>query len=68
MLSSRMLLTNKGDDMGPSFDAKGRWIVGGHNDPDIGLFDAMSPTASLLGHNLLIMVAVQVACGCTRLD
>ena len=60
VLNPRMLLINKGSNLEDDFLAKGRWIVGFHNDPDVGMFESMSPTAALLGHNLLIMVAVQL--------
>ena len=59
VLGSRFVLTNKG---GPSLqeaELKARWIFGGHKDPDAGLYDTSSPTASILGHNLINFVAVQ---------
>ncbi|CAE7712200.1 RE1 [Symbiodinium sp. CCMP2592] len=40
-------------------ELKARWIFGGHKDPDAGLYPTSSPTASVLGHNLLNFVAVQ---------
>ena len=60
VLNSRFVLTNKG---GPGLDEaelKARWILGGHRDPDAGLYATASPTASTLGHNLLNFVAVQM--------
>ena len=40
-------------------ELKTRWILGGHRDVDAGRYPTMAPTASLLGHNILNMVAVQ---------
>ena len=34
-------------------------MLGGHKDPDAGLYATASHTASILGHNLLNMIAVQ---------
>ena len=59
VLSSRFVLTNKGGPTLAEAELKARWIFGGHRDPDAGLYDTSSPTASILGHNLLNFVAVQ---------
>ena len=60
MLSSRFVLTNKGGASLEDAELKARWIFGGHRDPDAGLYPTSSPTASVLGHNLLNFVAVQL--------
>ena len=57
ILNSRFVLTNKGEL--PKAKLKARWVLGGRRDPDAGLYDTASPTASILGHNLLNMIAVQ---------
>eukprot|EP00439_Symbiodinium_sp_Y106_P020942 s312_g2.t1 len=50
----------KGVPLGQMVDpSRARWIFGGHKDPDAGLYPTSSPTASVLGHNLLNFVAVQ---------
>ncbi|CAE7829188.1 unnamed protein product [Symbiodinium microadriaticum] len=59
VLSSRFVLTNKGGTLLQDAVLKARWIIGGHRDPDAGLYDTSSPTASTLGHGLLNFVAVQ---------
>ena len=59
ILGSRFVLTNKGDATLEGADLRARWIIGGHRDPDAGLYATSSPTASMLGHNLLNFVAVQ---------
>ena len=59
ILGSRFVLTNKGDATLEGADLRARWIIGGHRDPDAGLYATSSPTASTLGHNLLNFVAVQ---------
>ncbi|CAE7743820.1 unnamed protein product [Symbiodinium sp. CCMP2456] len=59
ILSSRFVLTNKGGSELSEALLKARWIIGGHRDPDAGLYDTSSPTASTLGHGLLNFVAVQ---------
>ena len=59
VLNSRFVLTNKGGPALSDAQLKARWIFGGHRDPDAGLYETSSPTASILGHNLLNFVAVQ---------
>ena len=59
VLGSRFVLTNKGGPTLSDAELKARWIFGGHRDPDAGLYDTSSPTASILGHNLINFVAVQ---------
>ena len=59
VLDSRFVLTNKGGPTLSDAELKARWIFGGHKDPDAGLYDTSSPTASILGHNLINFVAVQ---------
>ena len=60
ILGSRFVLTNKGGEVLTEPELKARWIFGGHRDPDAGLYATSSPTASLLGHNLINFVAVQI--------
>ena len=57
ILTSRFVLTNKGEADLENADLKGRWIFGGHRDPDIGAWETISPTVALLGHNLIIVLA-----------
>ncbi|CAE7240505.1 TY4B-J, partial [Symbiodinium sp. CCMP2592] len=59
ILGSRFVLTNKGGETLGDAELRARWIFGGHRDPDAGLYATSSPTASLLGHNLINFVAVQ---------
>ena len=59
ILPSRMVLTNKGEPDLTLAELKARWIFGGHRDPEAGKFLTSSPTVSLVGHNLLVMIAVQ---------
>ncbi|CAE7731049.1 RE2 [Symbiodinium sp. CCMP2592] len=59
ILGSRFVLTNKGGEDLAAAELRARWIFGGHRDPDAGLYATSSPTASLLGHNLINFVAVQ---------
>ena len=59
VLTSRFVLTNKGGETLAEAELKTRWILGGHRDVDAGRYPTMAPTASLLGHNILNMVAVQ---------
>ena len=59
ILGSRFVLTNRGGETLGEAELKARWIFGGHRDPDAGLYATSSPTASLLGHNLINFVAVQ---------
>eukprot|EP00435_Cladocopium_sp_Y103_P017212 s2419_g4.t1 len=60
ILTSRFVLTNKGGTELAEAELKGRWIFGGHRDQELGKYPTMAPTASLLGHNLLNFVAVQM--------
>ena len=60
ILSSRFVLTNKGGETLDSAVLKARWILGGHRDPEVGKYPTLAPTASLLGHNLLNVIAVQM--------
>ncbi len=55
-LSSRLLLTNKLELQG-GWQAKARWIGGGHKDPDAGSIRTSSPTATFLGHQLILWMA-----------
>ena len=59
ILSSRFVLTNKGGETLEEAELKARWILGGHRDVEAGKYPTLAPTASLLGHNLLNMIAVQ---------
>lgn len=59
VLSSRFVLTNKGEENFQTAVLKARWILGGHKDPQLGQYPTLAPTASLLGHNLLNMLATQ---------
>ena len=60
VIGSRFVLTNKGAENLSEAELKARWVFGGHRDPDAGLYATASPTASVLGHNLLNFVAVQM--------
>ena len=60
VLSSRFVLTNKGGETLEKAELKARWILGGHKDMEAGRYPTLAPTASLLGHNILNMVAVQM--------
>eukprot|EP00435_Cladocopium_sp_Y103_P058267 s440_g20.t1 len=60
VLSSRFVLTNKGGDTLPEAELKGRLILGGHKDPDMGRYATLAPTAALLAHNLLNWISVQM--------
>ena len=67
ILPSRFVLVNKSDprNVHPSDDQlkeaklKACWIIAGHRDQRAGEYETESPTASLLGHNLLCMLATQ---------
>ena len=59
VLTSRFVLTNKGQENLDQAELKGRWIFGGHRDSELGAYPTMAPTASLLAHNLLNFIAVQ---------
>ena len=59
ILGSRFVLTNKGGELLLDAELKARWILGGHRDVEAGRYPTLAPTASLLGHNILNMVAVQ---------
>ena len=60
ILSSRFVLTNKGGDTLDKAELKGRLILGGHKDPDMGRYTTMAPTAALLAHNLINWISVQM--------
>lgn len=60
ILSSRFVLTNKGEQDLKQAIWKARWVLGGHKDPDIGRFPTLAPTASILAHNLINMEATQM--------
>ena len=62
ILSSRFVLTNKGEPDLPHAVLKARWVLGGHKDPDIGRFPTLAPTASILAHNLINLVATGGQC------
>ena len=67
ILPSRFVLVNKSDprNVHPTDDQlqdaklKARWIIAGHRDQRAGEYETESPTASLLGHNILCMLATQ---------
>lgn len=59
ILPSRLVLTNKGDKSLEGAELKARWVFGGHRDPDAGQYPTASPTVSLIGHNILNLIAVQ---------
>ena len=59
ILPSRLTLTNKGDKELEGAVLKARWIFGGHRDQEAGLYQTSSPTVGLIGHNLLVVIAVQ---------
>ena len=60
ILPSRLVLTNKGGRELEEAVLKARWIFGGHRDPEAGKYLTASPTVSLVGHNLLVFLAVQL--------
>ena len=60
ILPSRLVLTNKGGALLADAELKACWVFGGHRDPDAGLYQTSSPTVSLVGHNLLKFIAVQM--------
>ena len=60
ILSSRFVLTNKGGETLAEAELKARWILGGHRDVEAGKFPTLAPTASILAHNILNTVAVQM--------
>ena len=59
ILPSRLTLTNKGGKELEEAVLKARWIFGGHRDQEAGMYQTSSPTVGLIGHNLLVFVAVQ---------
>ena len=59
ILSSRFVLTNKGEETLEKAELKARWIIGGHRDQELGRYPTLAPTSSLMGHNLLNFLAVQ---------
>lgn len=56
VIRSRMVIVNK-KQLTAGFEPKGRLCVGGHRDPDLGKYDAASPTALSLAHALLLCIA-----------
>ena len=56
VIRSRMVIVNK-KQLVQGFEPKGRLCVGGHRDPDLGKYDAASPTALSLAHALLLCIA-----------
>ena len=56
IIRSRMVIVNK-KQLQLGFEPKGRLCVGGHKDPDLGKYEAASPTALSLAHSLLICIA-----------
>ncbi|CAE7431039.1 FV3-083R [Symbiodinium necroappetens] len=70
ILSSRFVLTNKTKEEPDPFKCKlkGRWIIGGHKDSEAGMHQTASPTASLLGQNLVNFLAVQFGWAVTHED
>ena len=60
ILTSRFVLTNKGEALLKLAELKARWILGGHRDSELGNYATMAPTSALLGHNMLNFLAVQM--------
>ena len=60
ILNTRFVLTNKGGNTLEDAVLKGRLVLGGHKDPDMGKYPTLAPTAALLGHNLVNWLAVQL--------
>jgi len=60
ILSSRFVLTNKGGGKLETAILKGRLVLGGHRDPDVGKFPTLAPTAAALAHNLINFISVQM--------
>ena len=56
VIRSRMVIVNK-KQLTQGFEPKGRLCVGGHRDPDLGKYDAASPTALSVAHALLLCIA-----------
>eukprot|EP00434_Breviolum_minutum_P017051 symbB.v1.2.015044.t1/scaffold1112.1/size147309/2 len=59
ILTTRFVLTNKGEEQLEKAVLKARLILGGHRDPDMGKFLTLAPTASMLAHNLINWISVQ---------
>lgn len=59
ILTTRFVLTNKGEEVLEKAVLKARLILGGHRDPDMGKFPTLAPTASMLAHNLINWISVQ---------
>jgi hypothetical protein len=57
-INSRCLLVNKKEKEG-GWECKGRWIVGGQNDPDLGRFETTSPTAIMLAYTVIMTLCLQ---------
>ena len=56
IIHSRMVIVNK-KQLTQGIEPKGRLCVGGHKDPDLGRYEAASPTALVIAHALLLCVA-----------
>ena len=56
VIRSRMVIVNKKQLLN-GFEPKGRLCVGGHRDPELGKYDAASPTALSVVHALLLCIA-----------
>ena len=56
IIHSRMVIVNK-KQLTLGFEPKGRLCVGGHKDPDLGRYEAASPTALAIAHSLLLCIA-----------
>jgi hypothetical protein len=59
ILSSRFVLTNKGEEELAKAILKARWVLGGHRDAEVGKYPTLAPTATLLSHNLLNLIATE---------
>ena len=57
-LSSRILMYGKAPPESSEFEPRARWIFGGHQDPDAGQYATVSPTAAMLAHTLIVIIAV----------
>ena len=56
IIHSRMVIVNQ-KQLTQGFEPKGRLCVGGHRDPDLGRYEAASPTALAIAHALLLCIA-----------
>ena len=59
ILSTRVVLTNKGGPELEEAQLKAHLILAGHKDPDMGKYATLAPMAALLADNLVNWVAVQ---------